>query len=57
MKKNLNFPFANLKWYIGTMGRYKDPPISIFIVGKKNIENLNIGPTIPLENYPYVLLI
>jgi hypothetical protein len=42
IKKNLNFPYANMKWFFFflTIGKYNDP--SLFTMEKKRIKTLKI---------------
>jgi len=47
IKKNLNFPYANMKWFILTMGKYKD---RLFHNMKIRIKKWNMGSIISLES-------
>jgi hypothetical protein len=54
IKKNLNFPYANMKWFVC---QWENAMILLFHSRKTRIKLWNIGPTIPLQNFRYFLLI
>jgi hypothetical protein len=51
IKKNLNFPYANMKWLVWQQEN------TVFHNEKIRIKHWNIGPTIHLKSFPCVLLI
>jgi len=58
IKRSLNFPYANMKWFVFFDNKGIQRSLSFHNEKNNNKSIENIGPPIiPLESFPYVLLI